>query len=119
MHILRFSALVIYMTFTTSSMHAIAGTGEYNLDWRVDGEVLAYHTCGCADACWIAEVRHTTTNAIQSRLRCDCEKLYFSHPGLSNENIVSESCSSINENADKPDAIRQTIEYLLLQEISN
>lgn len=31
--------------------------GSYKLNWDVPGEELIYRSCGCADACWVAEVR--------------------------------------------------------------
>jgi hypothetical protein len=117
MQILR---AIYFMPFTltiTASALASGGTGEYELAWPVRGEILAYHSCGCADSCWVAEVRTARTNAVKSRLRCDCEKLYFS-PGEADERIVAESCNSINDAANKPDAIRRDMAHLLKPALS-
>jgi hypothetical protein len=57
------------------------GSGEnttYVLDWKNPAETLEYHVCGCADSCWVAEVKIKKTRALKARLRCDCEKLYVS-----------------------------------------
>lgn len=91
---------------------ASGGTGEYDLDWSRRGERLAYHSCGCADACWVAEVRNRQSRAVRGRLRCDCEKLYFWQPGHGGERVVAESCDETN-NPDKPNAIRKHLEHLL------
>lgn len=91
---------------------ASGGTGEYDLDWSRRGERLAYHSCGCADDCWVAEVRGRRSRAVRGRLRCDCEKLYFWQPGRGGERVVAESCDETN-NLDKPNAIRQHLEHLL------
>ena len=53
-----------------SGVHAAGGTGSYELPWRTRGEVLEYRSCGCADSCWVAEVRDTRTKALKGRLRC-------------------------------------------------
>ncbi|MDD5365900.1 MAG: hypothetical protein PHR30_11210 [Gallionellaceae bacterium] len=109
----QFAALVIGAMFVSINVHASGGTGEYELDWPARGEILVYHSCGCADSCWVAEVRSVRPKTVRSRLRCDCEKLYFSHPGRSRERIVSDSCRGINESKNKPDAIRRNMERLL------
>jgi len=95
---------------------ASGGTGEYELDWPVRGEFLAYHSCGCADACWVAEVRSRRTKAVKARLRCDCEKLYFYRHGREAEQKISDSCSSINDGKIKSEAIRHNMEDLLRQD---
>lgn len=91
---------------------ASGGTGEYRLGWPVKGEILAYHSCGCADACWVAEVRDSRTKTMKSRLRCDCERLHFLRPGLVDEHVISNSCDDINNSDDKPAAIRRKLSDL-------
>lgn len=92
---------------------ASGGTGEYPLDWRGRGEVLAYHSCGCADGCWEAEVRPARGRKVLARLRCDCEKLYFYRPGHGPERVVAASCDAINEHDGKAELIRREMERLL------
>jgi len=58
----------------------------YKLNWDVPSEELIYRSCGCADACWVAEVRSVRKMTVKATLRCDCEKLYFSE-GKSLERI--------------------------------
>jgi hypothetical protein len=103
----------IAMLFAAVSSSASSGSGEYRLEWPVRGEFLVYHSCGCADSCWVAEVRNTQTKVVKYRLRCDCEKLLFSQPGREREYVVSESCSSINESDKKSDQIRQQLETFI------
>jgi hypothetical protein len=101
-------ALLIMMV---SAAQASGGSGEYDLDWPVRGERLAYHSCGCADDCWVAELRRG--RAVRARLRCDCEKLHFWRPGGGGEQLVGADCSATNH-ADKPTAIRQHLQRLLV-----
>lgn len=99
----RYSGVVLTLSLAGVNAQAAGGTGEYDLDWPVRGERLAYHSCGCADACWVAEVRSRQSRAVTSRLRCDCQKLYFWLPGRA-EQVVAEDCSATN-NQHKPEAI--------------
>ncbi|MYM66044.1 hypothetical protein GTP45_04220 [Pseudoduganella sp. FT55W] len=68
----------------------------YKLNWNVAGEELVYRSCGCADSCWVAEVRRIKQKqSIKATLRCDCEKLYFSEAkGV--EKMVAEDCDAFN-----------------------
>jgi hypothetical protein len=95
------------------SANASSGTGEYKLDWPIKGEILAYRSCGCADSCWVAEVRDIQNKGMKSRLRCDCERLLFFRPGQKSELVVSSSCTGINDSEDKPKAIREQMNNLL------
>lgn len=97
----------------SSQLWASGGTGEYMLDWPVRGEQLAYHSSGCADACWVAEVRKKTTRQVRARLRCDGEQLYFSQTGKSIEQLLPERCASYNDSDDKPKLIAATLTTLL------
>ena len=93
--------------------YASGGTGEYKLPWTGRGEVLAYRSCGCADSCWVAEVRNIKSGAVKAKLRCDCEKLHFRVQTRGPEQLYAESCSVINEATDKPKAIREEMDRLL------
>lgn len=92
---------------------ASGGTGEYELGWPVRGELLAYRSSGCADDCWVAEVRSKRGRQVRARLRCDDGKLYFSHPAKSREQQLPEDCNSINTSNDKPASISNKLTQLL------
>lgn len=89
------------------SASAAGGTGKSTLPWERPGEVLEYHSCGCADACWVAEVRSITSHVLLARLRCDCEHLYFSVGARGKEESDVHSCSVLDN---KPEFIRETLE---------
>ncbi|MFZ6679769.1 hypothetical protein [Undibacterium sp. Tian12W] len=92
---------------------ASGGTGEYTLNWPVRGELLAYHSSGCADACWVAEVRKKSTRQVRARLRCGGDQLYFSRAGKGKEQLLSEGCASYNDSNDKPRLISEKLMMLL------
>ena len=101
------------------SCHAVGGTGEYPLPSPTAGEVLVYRSCGCGDACWVAEVRDARKRTVKARLRCDCEQLHASvAPGLK-EALHAERCDAIyaegddTDKADKPTAIARALRQLL------
>jgi hypothetical protein len=54
---------------------ARAGAYEYTLPWENPAQELKYRNCGCADACWIAELRSKKSGNLLVKLRCTCEKL--------------------------------------------
>lgn len=90
-----------------------SSTGTYPLDWPHAGEVLSYRSCGCADACWVAEVRDRRTGALKARLRCDCESLHYARSSNSSKETALGNCESINGSGSKPEAIREKLEQLL------
>ena len=102
-------ALLLTLLIAHSQAFASGGTGEYQLNWSVRTEILAYRSCGCGDACWIAEVRSKTAGKVKARLRCDCEKLYFSVPGKKTERIVASSCEAINDSDAKAALIAEKL----------
>lgn len=92
---------------------ALWAAGAYPLDWGRPGETLQYRSCGCADSCWVAEVKNRRTRETLATLRCDCERL-FSQVGTRNAEVErATSCSAFEGAADKPGAIRQALEELL------
>jgi len=97
----------------SGQLPASGGTGEYTLDWPVRGELLAYHSSGCADACWVAEVRKKSTHQVRARLRCDGDQLYFSQAGKGREQLLPEGCASYNDSEDKLRLITEKIATLL------
>jgi hypothetical protein len=102
------AGLLVIATTTEAS----GGTGEYELVWSSRHEVLAYHSCGCADDCWVAEVRDRKTRQRKARLRCDCEKAYFSLGARGTEKPYAASCEALNTER-KPAAIRRAMQKLL------
>ncbi|XZG69045.1 hypothetical protein ACTSKR_10310 [Chitinibacteraceae bacterium HSL-7] len=85
------------------------GGAPYSMPWPYPDERLRYHSCGCADACWVAEIIHR--GASIARLRCDCQRLYGQWDGP--ERLLAPSCVQINEAADKAEGIRSAMEELL------
>ncbi len=80
---------------------AAGGTPESMLPWPKKNEVLAYHSCGCADACWVAEVRQRSSKAVRARLHCDCEKLSYWSAASADEEVIGATCAAINDQPDK------------------
>jgi hypothetical protein len=92
---------------------AAGGTGTYPLAWGRAGETLQYRSCGCADRCWVAQVKHLSSGKALASLRCDCERL-FARVGASGPEVErSASCSAINDAGNKPRAIRDALEQML------
>lgn len=92
---------------------AAGGAGSYTLDWHGAGEVLEYRSCGCADSCWVASVKHLKTRQTLAQLRCDCEKAYATVGPHGRERPYADSCTAFESPGDKPKAIRQALETLL------
>ncbi|BBB62187.1 hypothetical protein UNDKW_3914 [Undibacterium sp. KW1] len=105
--------LAVFLLIASSQLLASGGTGEYTLNWPVRGELLAYHSSGCADACWVAEVRKKSTRQVRARLRCDGDRLYFSRQGKGKEQLLPEACASYNDSNDKPGLISEKLMMLL------
>lgn len=72
---------------------ASSGNPETKLAWPNKAEVLMYHSCGCADACWVAEVRDKKSRRVKQYLSCDCEVLHFGTTSKKAE-TSSESCTA-------------------------
>lgn len=107
-------AIWLFCGAAATNTFAAGGSGEYQLPWKGPQQVLAYRSCGCGDSCWVAEVRDAQSQAVKLRLRCDCEQLFVSQADRSStERPLAQSCAAINQAADKPTAIRQTLEQLL------
>lgn len=104
--------LLMLLSFAAVA-RAAGGTPPYPLDWRVPGEELVYRSCGCADACWVAEVRDRRTHAVKARLRCDCETLHFERFAVAAKPVVLGRCDPLNGSERKADAIGEALEDLL------
>ncbi len=95
-----FKAIVLALFILPCITQASGGTGEYELPWPIKSESLIYHSCGCADSCWVAEVRDRQNHRVLFTLRCDCEMLFFS-AGNSGERPLNESCKVVNTSNNK------------------
>ena len=95
------------------SSSAAAGHETYVLAWQNKLEQLTYRSCGCADSCWVAQLRERKTKRLRATLRSDCSKLHAIYPANSPERELSKSASEINESADKMDAISQEMKSLV------
>lgn len=93
---------------------ASSGTGIYTLAWPYPSEVIEYHSCGMADACWVAELKDTAHGDIKIRLRCDGEKLYITLGSQKAEALYRDSCAAFagTEINSKSAAIMQTMKAL-------
>lgn len=89
---------------------AYAESGKFQtLDWDNSKEKLIYHSCGCADACWVADLRDKASNTSKIRLSCDCEKLHLKIGKA--ETVYQENCRAF-ENMDKFQHIVDTIQAI-------
>ena len=96
-----------------SAAWSAGGTVATALPWRHPGETLVYRSCGCADACWVAEVRDRRTSAVKARLRCDCEVLHFERLAVAASPVTLGSCEALNGSERKADAIGEALDGLL------
>lgn len=90
---------------------ASSGNPVMRLEWRPATEILEYHSCGSADKCWVAEVKHKKTKKRIAMLRCDAEKL-LSSVGKHPEVVAAEDCSRF-ENENKFQVIPADLRALL------
>jgi len=97
---LSLSRILALLLLAGPTAWAAGGTNEYELDWPQQDEALMYRSCGCADACWVAEVRERSSQQVKARLRCDCSELSYSADGAA-EQPLAESCAAINAGPDK------------------
>jgi hypothetical protein len=112
------SWLLLFPLFTASLSAAPAsasyGTPPSKLDWKTKSETLTYRSCGCADSCWIAELRNLKSKKLIVRLQCDCEKLRVSHNDskpFGEAEIYRATCVGF-DSEDKMEKITREIEQL-------
>lgn len=91
---MRSIVLVILSLLTLYGGFADASSDPqlYALEWRVKGEQLTYRSCGCADSCWLAELRTGKRKRLKAKLWCDCSSLYVVYPVNAAEQKRAESC---------------------------
>lgn len=108
-------SIFIFFAFSVTASAACCDKTS-KLEWGNSTEVLEYRSCGCADSCWVAEIKSKKTRRLMARLRCDCEKSYFSigssKIGGRSERIYENNCSRF-ENDDKFKAINESMKQLL------
>lgn len=105
-------AVALLLSAFALGAQASGGKSTDRLPWKTPGEVLEYRACGCADSCWVAEVRNARSRALKGRLRCDCEQLHATLGARGKEQVYAPSCATVN-GSDKSEAIRETMERLL------
>jgi hypothetical protein len=106
------SFVVVVLLFSGFSINAFGGHEIQELNWNNPTETLKYHTCGCADLCWVAEVRSRKTNQLKAKLACDCEKLYVRLDAKKSDRIYKNDCSAF-ETDEKFTLIPRTMKSLL------
>ena len=104
---------ILSIVLLASSGEALASSGNpiMHLAWKPATEILEYHSCGAADACWVAQVKNKKTKKRIVTLRCDGEKL-FSSVGEHPEAIAAEDCHKF-ENENKFQVIPAALRTLL------
>ncbi|ARN19788.1 hypothetical protein A4W93_07605 [Piscinibacter gummiphilus] len=110
---MRRGLLFVMGLVCASAAWSAGGTGSTALAWKHPGETLVYRSCGCADACWVAEVRDRRTSAVKARLRCDCEVLHFERLAVAAPPVTLGSCEALNGSEHKADAIGEALDALL------
>lgn len=109
--------LALLLSMLAGFAPASSDPGTASIAWPNKSEVLSYRSCGCADSCWVAELRERTSNKLKARLRCDCATLFARYPANSGERELPGSCAAINDHDDKLGAIEHTIKQLVARQI--
>lgn len=111
-------ARVIFLAFSITVPAAAQTGAPFELDWPHSGERLVYGSRGCADECWMADVRDKRGNRLIGRLQCDGKTLSYDQPSVRAKGIVVGTCDDINDSAargvkSKFEAIPEILERLL------
>lgn len=104
---------ILSVMLSTAGEKSLAASGNplMQLAWKPKTEVLEYHSCGAADACWVAQIKNKKTRKRIAVLRCDGEKL-FSILGKQPEIIAADDCRRF-ENENKFQEIPKALRTLL------
>ena len=105
--------VALLFALLANSAFASSDPSTYSLPWAEKSEQLTYRSCGCADSCWIAELRERKSKRLKAVLRCDCSNLHGVYPANSSEKELQESCSEINDGSDKMDAVSIRMKRLI------
>lgn len=103
------SLLLLYGGYANSSSYP----QRYTLAWPVKDEQLTYRSCGCADDCWVAELRTGNRKRLKAKLRCDCSSLYVTYPVNAAEQKRAESCP-MNGGPDKMAEISKEMKAIVV-----
>lgn len=109
---LKISAVAL-ATICAGAAQSSTNPGVYTLDWSTTSEQLTYRSCGCADSCWVAELRARKSKSLIARLRCDCSTLYIRFPANGAEREYADTCSAINDGPNKWSAISEEMERIV------
>ncbi len=96
---------------------ASSDPGTASIAWTNKSEMLTYSSCGCADSCWVAELRERASKRLKARLRCDCATLFARYPANASERELPGSCAAINDSDGKMAAIAQTMKRMVATQI--
>ena len=106
-------SLVFLITLSSPSLLMASSPGmKTTIPWHNPSQFLEYHSCGCADSCWVAELRQKTTRRLIIRLRCDCHKVLYGFGKGKTETVLSEDGNAF-EGEGKMDKIAEQIKKLL------
>lgn len=108
---LKWAFIAFVLGFPFSS--AYASGNKHNMDWPNPQEKLVYHSCGCADSCWVADLQDKARSTSKIELSCDCETMHLKIKGV--EKPYDGECKSF-ENDDKFDRI--TAEIIKIQTLN-
>lgn len=103
----KHAALCLVFFLMLGNVSASSNPPLYRLPWAEKNQTLTYRSCGCADSCWVAELREKKTRKLQSKLRCDCEMLWVTHPAKTAERSLLQTCVAINEDPEKMQRISE------------
>jgi hypothetical protein len=97
--------------------NGFCGSGVYQLDWEKPTEYLEYHSCGCGDSCWVAELKIKKTKKLKIGLMCDCEKLFVYYKNKKQKSLLDNNCDKFNTNElnGKSKAITSKMKDLILK----
>jgi len=106
-------AIVMLLGVHGGSATSSSNPQVYSLPWNAKGESLIYRSCGCADECWVAELKTRNSKRFIARLRCDCSSLYVTYPANSVEQKYADSCSALNDRPDKMSEISKEMKTII------
>jgi len=107
--------LPFFILFGLTSFAFAQSGQQQNLDWNNPKEKLVYHSCGCADACWVADLQDIQTKKSKIQLSCDCEQMILKVDGK--ETMYEKNCQAF-EKRDKFKVISETIQHLNSEKLS-
>lgn len=92
----RWSVVLLGAGVLLLPLRAVAGNPPYALDWDNASQVLEYRTCGCADSCWVAELRKKKSRKFLVKLKCDCSQLWVATEKNPKETLYRTDCNGFD-----------------------